>query len=279
MRTTIDSISPKYKDILSRTEPYILSFPGNWERFDLSPWGLEIPKQNLFSCVSAKNADFFNLLHRLDGIAFGPKGMPMEKWVFYDCGEMPGGIAGFGVRAESLSDSALNEFKVDRHYKGLIPISMYVSIPMATPGAWFGHNLSSANRVLNPQLPGMGLFTKVLACKVFNIETFFGATQWDSQALHIHLQMANMKIISSYTPAHTFNNTLTYASTYDNDVYLNSLSGQSRKAEKWDFLYPSDDESFSIQIQERIENGEKFEIVGRPVMENNKPFYPVIKIN
>jgi len=274
MESKLSNIAQKYKDIIEKAEPYILSYPGNFKHYNMNPWGIKVAEQNQLSCISQKNETFFELLHRLDGIAFGPMGMPMEKWVFFDCGEMPGGIVGFGVDTKNICQSGLKEFNVDRYYKGIIPISMYISIPMAN-GNWFGHNLSSANRVLTNKLPGLGLFTKVLALKILNINTMLGATQWDSKALNIHLQIADMEIESAYTPAHTFKNSMTYKSVYNDDNLITSLSGKTRNANSYDFLYPADDENYSKEIQDRIENGERFQIVGRPIVENNKTFYPV----
>jgi hypothetical protein len=152
---------------------------------------------------------------------------------------------------------------------------MYVSIPMAVKNLWFGHNLSSANRVLTNKLPGLGLLTKALALKAFNIETMLGATQWDSKALQIHLQLADMGIESSYTPAHSFKNTMTYRSIYKDENIISALSGEKRVAKEYDFLYPPNDEMFSIDIQNRIEKGERFIIVGRPIEKDGEDHIPI----
>ncbi len=274
----MDSIASKYKVILKQTQCYLLSFPGNLEHYDLTPFGKDISKENQLSCISAKNERFYDLLHSLDAVAFGPMGMPMEKWVFYDCGEMPGGIFGFSVTADKLTDEGLKEYDVTPDFKGIIPISMYVSIPMATKGHWFGHNLSSANRVLKDKLPGLGLLTKAYALKAFNINNMYGATQWDSKALHIHLQLADMEIISAYTPAHTFKNTMTYKSYYDDQSLIERLNGIKRESKNYDFLYPSDDVEYSKNFQKKIEDGERYIITGRPMMENKRTVYPVKKI-
>jgi hypothetical protein len=275
---SLDSIAPKFKSILENTEPYILSYPGNWERYNFNPWGVEVKEENRFSCISLKSEKFTDLLFDLDGLAFGPMGMPMEKWVFFDCGEMPGGIVGFGVRTNQLSDEALKEFHVDRSYEGLIPISMYIAIPVNCGNLWFGHNLSSANRILDPKMPGLGLLTKAFALRVLNIEEMLGATQWDSKALNIHLQLGDMDIESAYTPAHKFKNTTTYHSIYKEENLIAALNGKRREAPDYDFLYPPEDEAFSRQIQERIEKGEKFRIVGRSIQKDGVDWHPVKEI-
>jgi hypothetical protein len=149
--------------------------------------------------------------------------MPMDKWVFFDCGEMPGGVCGLGVDASELPADVKTLYKIGPDCNDFIPISMYIAIPMAAPNTWFGHNLSSANTVLGGAFQGLGLLTKVLALKVFNIKLIYGATQWDSKSLNIHLQISDMEMMSSYTPAHSCNKTITYKSYYNDEILFNSL--------------------------------------------------------
>lgn len=274
MNNPLALLDPKYHHILSQAEPYILSYPENWKAFDLKPWGLVIPERNRLSCLSLKNEKFFELLHTLDDITFGPMGMPMEKWVFFDCAEMPGGITGMAIQSKSLPERVLKRFNITSSYDGPVPISMYMAIPMVGPGCWFGHNLSSANNILKPGLPGLGLLTKALALKIFQIKTLFGATQWDSKAMHIHLQLGNMQIMSALTPAHTLKKTLSYKSTFTDEQILQALSGKTRKAAHWGTLIPADDENFLNTTQKQIEDGHDFHLVGRPVKKDGKVFYP-----
>ncbi|MBF0366740.1 MAG: hypothetical protein HQK50_14295, partial [Oligoflexia bacterium] len=224
----LSRIAPKFQAILERTKPYILTFPGNLSQYNLSPWGLSINQEHIFSCIDSRRARFFDLLQSLDQLAFGPVGMPMDKWVFFDCGEMPGGICGLGVQASELPNDVKKLYKLEKNATDFVPISMYISIPMAAPGAWFGHNLSSANTVLGGNYQGLGLLTKVLALKVFNIKLMYGATQWDSKSLNIHLQISDMEMMSAYTPAHSFNKTITYKSIYNDKILIDSLSGKTK---------------------------------------------------
>ena len=276
MVSGIHDLASKYREILGKTELYVLSFPGTWEHLNLNPWGLEV--RHRISCVDQTQARFFDLLHSLDGLAFGPVGMPMEKWVFFDCGEMPGAVVGLAVRANQLTAEARAEYKVDDRFEGIIPISMYIAIPMAGGKHWFGHNLSSANRVLNGSFSGLGILTKALGLKVMQVESLYGVTQWNSVSLELHLQLAQMDIVSAYTPAHSFKNSVTYRSLYPDKTLREALSGVRRDAVAYDFLYPSDDEAFSIEMQKRVAAGEKFRIVGRPVQQGAKPFYPIARI-
>ncbi len=281
----MDLIAKKYKDILEITEPYLLTYPENVSEMNLSPFGLEIPKKNIFSCIDAKKAHFFDNLQTLDKHSFGPVGMPMEKWVFFDCGEMVGGIFGLGIRGKNLHPAGRAIYNIEdgRCDDDLIPISMYIAIPMAKKGSWFGHNLCSANAFLGDKYPlaGLALLTKAFGVKCFNYTDAYGATQWESGSLNIHLQLADMDVLSAYTPAHSFSKTMTYHSVYTDEILLAALSGNQRTVKKCDIWVDASkdggDEYF-IDLQKKIEAGEKFRLIGRPVFEGKKTLLPMNKI-
>lgn len=270
-------LDPKFSHILGQVEPYVLTFPENLKHFDLNPWGHTIPESNCISCIDSSQAKFFINLQSLDSLSFGPVGMPMERWVFFDCGEMPGCIFGFAVRAKKLGADILSHYQEKASSEDLIPISMYIAIPMANKNSWFGHNLCSANRILKNefQLPGLALLTKAMGIKVMRIEKHFGATQWGSPSLNIHLQLANMQIKSAFTPAHSFDETITYLSEYTDEKLLNALSGKNRVADEYDFLASCQARPKIIELQQQIENGKNFTIVGRPVTKNDEMFLPI----
>ncbi|HLE11196.1 MAG: hypothetical protein A2504_12500 [Bdellovibrionales bacterium RIFOXYD12_FULL_39_22] len=273
----LDKINQKYKNILNECELYVLSYPGNLPAFNLSPWGLEIKKENIISCIDSKHATFFDLLQTLDSLSFGQVGMPMDKWVFFDCGEMVGGIVGLGKMAADLPEEVLKIYKIDRNYKGLVPFSMYIAIPMASGDSWFGHNLCSANSFIGNYYPlsGLALLTKALGLKVLNIGKMFGATQWESSAIHIHSQLADMEVHSSYTPAHSFEKTMAYRSVYTDLGLLSALSGKERVAVAYDFLVDALDNDFYKKMQMEIENGAQYKIVGRPIIKDGKKFLAI----
>jgi len=265
----------RYQRLLSVLTPFVLSFKGNWEYFNLHPFNLEVRNKHLYCCLNSKNAWLFDLLQKLDGQSFGPSSMAMEKWVFFDCGEMPGGIAGFLIDAKHLSTEDLSKFGLPANYQGMVPVSMYIAIPMALQNSWFGHNLSSANKIIDFDLSGLGLLTKAIGIEIFKIRNLLGATQWNSSALHIHLQLSDMKILSSYTPAHSHPNTMTYQSVYSKESLINSLDGTHRKAQNWDLLYPKDDLNFSKNFQKKIEKGKEYSIIGRPIENEGQICYPI----
>ncbi|MCK5883528.1 MAG: hypothetical protein KAG61_07550 [Bacteriovoracaceae bacterium] len=276
----LEKIHSKYQSILAVTEPYLLTYPGNLDHMNLKPFGHEIPRENIISCIDSTRKDFFNALQMLDKLSFGPVGMPMEKWVFFDCGEMVGAIYGLAVRGDKLDAAILKQYSLPADYTDLVPVSMYIAIPMAKPGAWFGHNLCSANSFLaeHYNFSGLAVLTKALGVKTMNIHEAFGATQWESGSLNIHLQLANMEVHSSYTPAHSFEKTMTYRSHYTDEKLLTALSGTPRVAEEFDFLVDVSDPEFYKNMQKKIEAKEEdYTIVGRPVYQDGKTFLPLKK--
>jgi hypothetical protein len=271
-------IDNRYKHILTHLRPFLVTFPDNLSSFDLNPWGYEVPRDFIFSCLSSKNERFFDLLHTLDDLAFGPMGLPADKWIFFDCAEMPGGVFGFGIPGNQLPEKMLKRFDLPSNYTGLVPLSMYLAIPMVQRGSWFAHNLASLNHLLRPQFPGLGLLTKVMGLKVFQTQTLYGATQWDSKSMHIHLQIGNMNLLSAYTPAHTIKRSLSYKTPIQDDLLLKALQGIPRKAIQWDQLIPSDDEQSFIKIQQALEEGRQMQLVGRPLKKEGKTFFPAANL-
>lgn len=217
--------------LLNELVPYIVATPANLRMLDQAPFGLQTPPENVIDPLRLESAIFLDLLHKLDGLTFGPEGMPMPKWVFYDCSELPGAIYGLARPAATVWPKVRELFALPADYAGLVPVSMYVAIPMPKRGVWFGHNLSSLAPVFRRMkllddldLAGLGSLTKGLALKCFAVEQFWGATQWLSKALYIHAKFGPLALQTAYTPAHSEHETLTYGFTVT-DASLRSSMG------------------------------------------------------
>ncbi|MFT7623714.1 MAG: hypothetical protein ACI9WU_002897, partial [Myxococcota bacterium] len=87
-------------------QPFVVVTDFNKHAVDFSPFGLAIPRANRIDPTRLDNEPFLGLLQQLDGRTFGPEGMPMDRWVFYDCCYMPGAIFGFARPSDTLSDHA-----------------------------------------------------------------------------------------------------------------------------------------------------------------------------
>ncbi len=256
--------------LLREFVPYLVATPLNLPHLNLQPFGIEAP--TVIDPLRLESETFLHLLHRLDGLTFGPEGMPMPRWVFFDCSEMPGAIYGLARPASTLWPKARELFKLPADYQGLVPVSMYVAIPMHRRGMWFGHNLSSLapvferHGVTDIDLRGLGSLTKGLALKSFGVTQFWGATQWLSKALHIHVKFGALDLQTAYTPAHSEHETLTYGFAVTDAKLRASMGDKSIALPKVEpeFWIDARDVEAMIALQDRIEAGHRYVIARAP---------------
>jgi hypothetical protein len=256
--------------LLTEFVPYLVATPFNLPHLEPRPFGVQAPVA--IDPLRLESETFLKLLHRLDGLTFGPEGMPMPRWVFFDCSEMPGAIYGLARPAATDRARARELFKVPDGYDGLVPVSMYVAIPMHRKGMWFGHNLSSLAPVFEREgvtdvdLRGLGSLTKGLALKCFGVREFWGATQWLSKALYIHVKFGPLDLSTAYTPAHSEHETLTYGFSVTDEKLRASMGDPSVTLQRprTDFWLDGHDVAGMIALQDRIEAGERFVIPQSP---------------
>ncbi len=210
-------LAPRYRAILETTESFLLGYPGNWSALDLAPFGVAIAPERRYAVTSLASRELVEGLHRLDALTFGDQQMRMPRWVLFDCGALPGVVYGFGRRAGDLPDAVRAHYEVQERDDVFVPLSMWVAIRAVEEGAWLGHNLSSANLLLqgSAALPGLGTLTKALGLRVARARTQYGATQWASPALPLHLRFGDLHLLSAFTPAHTHAETLAYRMEVD----------------------------------------------------------------
>jgi hypothetical protein len=253
-----EELAPKYRKIVEGCEPYLITYTGNLPSLDLAPFGLRIPEQNRFTPTSLKSRHAVDFLHRLDSFSFGPQEMLMPRWVLFDCGEFPGIVFGFGKKARDL------DAKVRAAYQAVdddvfVPLSMWVAIRCAEPDAWFGHNLSSVQIVTgDDSFAGMGTITKAFGMRLARIRKQYGATQWDSTSVGLHLTYGEMQLLSAYTPAHTHEETFSYLIDVDFDRIAACLKpGWKRPTSRVDVSFTGTDSAAIRALHERLEAGEK----------------------
>lgn len=258
----------RYDETLAGLEPYLVRAPWNGGAFDMCPFGLEIPGSNIIDPTGRGWAGFLDRLCTLDTLTFGPEGMPMPRWMFFEVSALPGGIFGFAVRAETLAADQRVRLGLDDAACGLVPVSMYIAIPARPPGTWYGHNLASLKRVLRERpLRGLGSLTKAFGLGCFRCSRQIGATQWDSGALHVHSRFGLLELLTAWTPAHAFAGTLTYRLEVSERVVRAALGDPT--ASRVERPEPSmwiraGDEAGMRALQGRIEAGERFAVTGPP---------------
>lgn len=185
----------------------------------------------------------------------------MPRWVLYDCGEFPGIVFGFGKRAGDLPAMVRDAYeRTDPNH--FLALSMWVAIPCVEPGAWFGHNLSSAN-LLHRVYPGLATITKSLGIALTRGSKQYGATQWDSSSIPVHMNYGEMFLRSAYTPAHTHIETLSYRIDVEPERLVACMSpGWKRPKLRVDRTISSDDHAAMHALQDDIERGGRYCLAG-----------------
>lgn len=267
--------------LLQHLQVFVVATKSNRNHFDLDPFGLKIAPSALFDPLRSSSAPFLDLLSTLDTATFGPVGMPMPKWVFFDCSELPGGVIGLAAPVGAVEADLLSVLQIRPSYTGLVPLSMYIAIPTLEAGTWVGHNLASINaQRRRGQFKGLGSLTKAIALKVFRAQYQLGVTQWSSDALRVHTRMGSLEILTAWTPAHSFPETLTYRSrvTDPSLLHLAGASGSripSVPPEQW--IDSTDHKAMGL-LQCQIENGHRFQIVGPPRTTDRGQQVPIARI-
>lgn len=260
-----DDLSDRYAAILRSCSPFLVTYPGNLRSLDLEPFGLKIPDEHVYDPTRLHSRHVIDGLHHLDAFSFGGQEMLMPRWVLFDCGEFPGIVFGFGKPAHQLGPDLRKAYRVDlpEFDDVFVPLSMWVAIRCAEDDAWFGHNLSSCNYVTSTEaLHGMGTITKIYAVRVARIKKQYGATQWTSNSLNLHLSLGDMLLLNAFTPAHTHPETFTYRIDVDwKRLTAPIRPGWQRVKDGGDRFVTADDPASIRQLHDEIEAGGKFRLV------------------
>lgn len=257
-------LDERYRTVLDTCDAFIISNPANWSALDLSPFGVPVANEHRFDATRLSSRDVVDGLHHLDAITFGDQDMLMPRWVLFDCGEFPGIVFGFGRRSKDLPEAARKAYHVQDRDDAFVPLSMWVAVRCAEEGAWFGHNLSSANQILkgDDALPGLATLTKVVAVKLTRATKQYGATQWSSSSIGLHLRLGAMELLSAYTPAHTHPETFAYLIEVDDEQLVSSLRKDWKaSAVAGDRTLAADDASGIRQLHAELEEGARWQLL------------------
>lgn len=211
---------------------------------------------------------FADRILRLETKAFGPSGMEMPRWVFYDCAIVPGFVAGFAARTSSLSPAVREALGVQGDAavaeEEWTPLSLFIIIPtMSDKGEWVAHNLCSVNSILpkEHQYYGIGFLSKGFGLWYANVQKVCGMTQWTSPSVRLHAHYGDFEVLTAFTPVHSYSHTLTYR--VEVDTHLWSQFFEKKEARNFGHHYkpagfevePKEEASL-IAFQRRLEAGE-----------------------
>ncbi len=263
------SMSTRYEAVLETCEPYLVaSSHGAAAEPRPGPPGVRLGALNRLDPHRAANAPFLTLLQRLDEKNYGPADMALPRWAFYDCGEVPGGLFGFAQPVEQVPQSLRDAIGIEPDYRGLVPLSMLLAIPMLSPGAWHVYGLCSVDEAAAEALQGplLLLLTLAVGLTVLGVQRAYGAAQWGSSELAAHGRFAPLDLLTAWTPAHSHPDTLTWRFEVSPKRVASALAdgpptaGDQRSADWVD----GDDETALKTLQTRLEAGRRFEITGPP---------------
>ncbi len=264
MELKLEDIAPRFRGVLERCEPFLISYPKNYAALDLAPFGYPIREEHRYTATTLRSRDVVDGLHRLDAATFGDQDMLMPRWVMFDCGEFPGVVFGFGCRADALPAYAREVYQATERDDQFVPLSMWVAIRCAEEGAWFGHNLSSANVVLHGDdvLSGLAILTKIFGVRVTRATRQYGATQWTSASIGLHGRLGAMEVLSAFTPAHTHPETFAYLLEVDEQTLVSSLRPDWKApAGEGDEVLVADDSAAIRALHDAIEGGARYQIL------------------
>jgi hypothetical protein len=274
--------------ILDQCEPFLIANAGIAGDLNLSPGGITIPPANIFNPQHRRHAEFLAMLQLVDSLTFGPFGMDMPGWVFYDCAVMPGAVFGLAIRASRLEEWAREAMKVPDSYDGLVPISQFIAIPVLSgfkgksdtqpPGTWLLYTLESLNQVSPGIAPhGTLKLTFALGLQVFPIEELYGISQWRSPKLDTYVDLSPLQLLSAWTPAHSLPRTLSFrmpATTMRTETLLLSTRVHPDAPPPNRFL-DADDAGQLKALQRDLEEGQEVWLVGRAIEHGTHVLLPL----
>ncbi len=263
LSNSIEKLDPRLKWMNSGDiKPYVLCRqesrvpnPGQLFNLDWFP-------QDYFYMDPLKVSDvyFANALLNMEESAFASSDMAMPRWVFYDCAIMPGFVSGFAHKTETLPES-FKKILGEENLKGeWTPISMFIVIPTMVKNEWVAHNLSSMNALVpkEERFFGLGFLSKSFGLSYGNIEVCCGMTQWDSPAIKLHSNYGFFEILTAYTPAHSYAQTLTYRLRVNPSLWIRFFTHEEshefdEKFIKAGFEVDPTDESTIMAFHKKIE--------------------------
>lgn len=284
-----------YSPILEHCQPYLVARAPVAAALNKVPLGLAIPPENVIDPQRVSSGPFLNLVKRLDEMAYGPLGMLMPSWVFYDCAVMPGALFGFARPAAELDPWVRRPLGIPDDYEGLVPMSSFIAIPtVARPtfpplagssdgadaathsaeagvrrpaGAeqkgWLCYSLCSINEVAAGAAPeGLWRLTLAAGTEAMGIREMRGTCRWRSPRLGLYAGMSPLHLVTAYTPAHDIVQTVTFDVQTGPSARARLLRGDSTGPEGIHRYIDADDSNAMMALQDEIEAGMDVYVAG-----------------
>ena len=215
-----------------------------------------------------ENAEFVQLVQRLDDLSFGPRGMQMPGWVFYDCGVMPGMVFGFGARPAELRPWIRQVLEVPDDYEGIVPLTLFIAIAMLPENSWLIYTLTGLNEVA-PGATSQRLVRSTLATglSLLNVENLYATVQWRSRVFRHYTALGPLNVLTAWTPAHDIPSTLTFRV----DVTKERVRSLFHGSEELSPLAPAPNHVIDVDepdalrsLQEVVQSGATVQVIAPP---------------
>ncbi|MCB9730357.1 MAG: hypothetical protein H6744_03495 [Deltaproteobacteria bacterium] len=252
-----------YQRVLDTCEPYLIARPPVRSGLDEQPLGLDIPDANVFDPQRVAGSTFIQLVKHVDQLAYGPVGLSMPAWVFYDCAVMPGAVFGFARRAHQLESWSRRALAVPDDYRGLVPVSIFICIPTVARTAALVYTLCSVNQIAPGTAPeGLWRLTLAAGTQAFRLTEMLATCQWRSPQLGLYAGLGPLRLETAWTPAHDNPATCTFRVTTDALARERLLRGDLLGPEGIHRYIDADDTRAMRALQDDIEAGARVAVVG-----------------
>ncbi|MFO0747978.1 MAG: hypothetical protein U1F43_20305 [Myxococcota bacterium] len=254
-----------YDRILRTCEPWIICRTAVRAGLDRAPLGIPIGEANLIDPQRVAHGRFLHLVQVLDEMTYGPVGLKMPSWVFYDCAVVPGALFGFARRAAELEPWVRQSLRVPADYDGLVPVSIVAAIPMAHRKAELVYTLCSVNQVAPGAAPeGLWRLTLAAGAAALGIDSMVATAQWRSAQLGLYAGFGPLALQTAWTPAHDIPETATFTVASDAAARQRLLRGELPLPERATRWLDADDRDAMRALQSEIEGGTPVWVVGPP---------------
>ncbi|MGM0578569.1 MAG: hypothetical protein ACQEXJ_22785 [Myxococcota bacterium] len=252
-----------YRRILDTCEPFLIARPSVRADLDRAPFGVAIRDSHIFDPQHMAERVFVNLVRHLDELAYGPVGLSMPAWVFYDCAVMPGAVFGFARRAHDLPRWVLRTLKVPEGYDGLVPMSVFICIPTVHGRDALVYTLCSTNQVASGSAPeGLWRLTLAAGTRALGVDSMLATAQWRSPQLGLYAGLGPLELLTAWTPAHDNPATCTFRVATTPDAQERLLRGDLVGLEGIHRYIDADDFEAMRGLQAEIEAGLDVAVVG-----------------
>jgi hypothetical protein len=239
--------------------PWVVATPDLEARLAEHALGFRRSELAWYDPTRVASADHLDLLDRVDELTFGPRGLRMPRWAFYDCAELPGALFGFSAVPSALPEAVATLVPAG---SASMPVSLCMATPMVTPGHWLVFSICSLfDLEPGPDATELAVETLALTLGFLAPRRVVGTMQWGAPSLPAHARFGPLRVRAGWVPAHTHAATCVFELEIDDARIRRALDGGPVPPAGAVRVDPADERSLAA-LQRRLEAGESLSVVG-----------------